>query len=198
LIYFTVFTAHWDKVTLSQFLGNFILSFLLKLPLPIRSTSLNLLPRMATPAFRFCPFSIKNTVLLCALRSVFKEAIEEGDFEFLQNHWLSISVTDIGFEFWVSFVDDDLLLSTPIQQKKHDVSFKASAEDLLLIAARKQDPDTLFFKRRLQIEGDTELGLAVKNLIDSVDLDSLPSAVHRFVVHSAQVIQTTRDEEANR
>jgi predicted lipid carrier protein YhbT len=33
-----------------------------------------------------------------------------------------------------------------------------------MIAARKQDPDTLFFQRRLVIEGDTELGLYVKNL----------------------------------
>ncbi|STL79926.1 sterol-binding protein [Escherichia coli] len=48
------------------------------------------------------------------------------------------------------------------QNAQADVSFSADASDLLMIAARKQDPDTLFFQRRLVIEGDTELGLYVK------------------------------------
>ena len=34
---------------------------------------------------------------------------------------------------------------------------------------REEDPDTLFFNRKLHIEGDTELGLITKNLLDSVD-----------------------------
>ncbi|MDI5829425.1 SCP2 sterol-binding domain-containing protein, partial [Salmonella enterica subsp. enterica serovar Kentucky] len=38
------------------------------------------------------------------------------------------------------------------QQADADVSFSADASDLLMIAARKQDPDTLFFQRRLVIE----------------------------------------------
>ncbi len=44
------------------------------------------------------------------------------------------------------------------QQADADVSFSADASDLLMIAARKQDPDTLFFQRRLVIEGDTGWG----------------------------------------
>jgi predicted lipid carrier protein YhbT len=55
-----------------------------------------------------------------------------------------------------------------------DVSFSADASDLLMIAARKQDPDTLFFQRRLVIEGDTELGLYVKNLMDAIELEQMP------------------------
>ena len=46
--------------------------------------------------------------------------------------------------------------------EQEDVSFSGNANDLVLIAARKEDPDTLFFQRRLRIEGDTELGLYVK------------------------------------
>ena len=45
----------------------------------------------------------------------------------------------------------------------------ASAHDFLLLAQRKEDPDTLFFSRRLVMEGDTELGLLVKNTIDAID-----------------------------
>ena len=43
------------------------------------------------------------------------------------------------------------------------------------MAARRRDPDTLFFQRRIVVEGDTELGLAVKNLLDSLDPSELPS-----------------------
>ncbi|HNF90017.1 MAG TPA: hypothetical protein PLL19_11845, partial [Thiobacillaceae bacterium] len=32
---------------------------------------------------------------------------------------------------------------------------------------------TLFFNRRLLIEGDTDLGLTLKNLLDAVDWDDL-------------------------
>ena len=39
---------------------------------------------------------------------------------------------------------------------------------------RQEDPDTLFFNRRLKIEGDTELGLVVKNLLDSIDWSTVP------------------------
>lgn len=51
-----------------------------------------------------------------------------------------------------------------------DVTFTASAADFLLLATRRADPDTLFFERRLRIEGDTETGLQLKNMLDAVDL----------------------------
>ena len=50
-----------------------------------------------------------------------------------------------------------------------DVTLTASLRDFYLLAAREEDPDTLFFARRLCIEGDTETGLAVKNLLDAVE-----------------------------
>jgi len=39
----------------------------------------------------------------------------------------------------------------------------------LALALRREDPDTLFFSRRLVLEGDTELGLALKNALDALD-----------------------------
>lgn len=45
----------------------------------------------------------------------------------------------------------------------------ANARDFLQLMARREDPDTLFFSRRLLSEGDTELGLVVKNLLDGID-----------------------------
>jgi predicted lipid carrier protein YhbT len=42
------------------------------------------------------------------------------------------------------------------------------------LLARQEDPDTLFFNRELSIEGDTELGLVVKNMLDAVEWPQLP------------------------
>lgn len=49
-----------------------------------------------------------------------------------------------------------------------DVTVRATLADYLALARRREDPDTLFFTRRLLLEGDTELGLAVKNAIDAL------------------------------
>jgi predicted lipid carrier protein YhbT len=52
-----------------------------------------------------------------------------------------------------------------------DVRISGTLHDFLLLATRREDPDTLFFNRRLNIEGDTETGLHVKNLLDALDYD---------------------------
>lgn len=54
-----------------------------------------------------------------------------------------------------------------------DLTLSATAHDFLLLAQRRQDPDTLFFSRRLSMEGDTELGLVVKNALDAIELPVL-------------------------
>jgi len=48
-----------------------------------------------------------------------------------------------------------------------DATIRAGLEDYLALALRREDPDTLFFSRKLVIEGDTELALSIKNALDS-------------------------------
>ena len=47
--------------------------------------------------------------------------------------------------------------------------------DYLALALREEDADTLCFARRLLMDGDTELGLLVKNTLDAVDWEALQS-----------------------
>lgn len=54
-----------------------------------------------------------------------------------------------------------------------DLCISASAHDFVRLAQRHDDPDTLFFNRRLSMEGDTELGLVVKNTLDALELPVL-------------------------
>lgn len=51
------------------------------------------------------------------------------------------------------------------------VEIAGTAADFWRLATRSEDPDTLFFNRRLCIEGETETGLLVKNLLDSLEWD---------------------------
>ncbi|MFA9460051.1 ubiquinone anaerobic biosynthesis accessory factor UbiT [Thiohalorhabdus sp. Cl-TMA] len=52
-----------------------------------------------------------------------------------------------------------------------DVRVRGRAEDLLRLALGMEDADTLFFNRRLCMEGDTATGLYLKNLLDALEVD---------------------------
>jgi predicted lipid carrier protein YhbT len=52
-----------------------------------------------------------------------------------------------------------------------DVRISGNLGDFWQLASRSEDPDTLFFHRRLAIEGETEAGLYLKNLLDAMDFD---------------------------
>lgn len=54
-----------------------------------------------------------------------------------------------------------------------DLTISAGSYDFFQLAQRQQDPDTLFFSRRLSMEGDTELGLVVKNALDALEFPVL-------------------------
>ncbi|WP_086983174.1 ubiquinone anaerobic biosynthesis accessory factor UbiT [Vibrio aphrogenes] len=150
---------------------------------------------MSIPA-KLIPQSVHNKVLLEGLQRVFHEALEDGDFEFLQDRWLKVSISDLNLSWMISYQDEKLIVSQSPQSQ--DVSFSGTLNDLVLIAGRKEDPDTLFFQRRLKIEGDTELGLEVKNLMDSLDLDSLPKPVTQCMEQLANFVQKGMSQPATK
>ncbi|HBR1086703.1 TPA: SCP2 domain-containing protein [Klebsiella pneumoniae] len=145
----------------------------------------SLMSLMSVPV-KLAPFALKRQVLEQVLSWQFRQALAEGELEFLEGRWLSIHVRDIGLLWYTSVVDGRLVVS---QQADADVSFSADASDLLMIAARKQDPDTLFFQRRLVIEGDTELGLYVKNLMDAIELEQMPKALRVMLLQLADFVE---------
>ena len=166
----------------------------LTLPVTVRGKIIKTIPNILRPTLALIPTKLQKKLILPALHSVFSEAISEGDFDFLEGKWLKISITDLNLNWLISFADNRLIMADDEKAVKEDVSFSASGDDLLLIAGRKQDPDTLFFQRRLKIEGDTELGLEVKNLIDAIELELLPKSIHKFVEYSAELLQQTHNE----
>lgn len=132
------------------------------------------------------PQTVQKKALLEGLKTIFHEALEDGDFDFLEGKWLKVSIRDLNLSWYISYEMQQLVVADKAQQE--DVSFSGNLNDLVLIAGRKEDPDTLFFQRRLSIEGDTELGLEVKNLMDSVDLDLLPKSLQMLINQLADFV----------
>ena len=86
-----------------------------------------------------------------------------GAFDYLAGRRLGVEVTDLGLRWVVAIGARRVEVLAPGAESESSV--RGSATDLLLLASRLEDADTLFFQRRLQLTGDTELGLAVRNLL---------------------------------
>ncbi|MBF0471110.1 MAG: SCP2 sterol-binding domain-containing protein [Gammaproteobacteria bacterium] len=54
---------------------------------------------------------------------------------------------------------------------KWDVRISGDFSGFWQLATRTEDPDTLFFNRQLDLEGETETGLYLKNILDGLDFD---------------------------
>jgi O2-independent ubiquinone biosynthesis accessory factor UbiT len=79
------------------------------------------------------------------------------------------------------------------------VTIRGALRDFVALARRREDPDTLFFQRRLVVEGETETGLHLKNLLDGWDYDleghvraTLPRSLARFTITAVDTVQALR------
>ncbi|MGL6521867.1 ubiquinone anaerobic biosynthesis accessory factor UbiT [Aeromonas dhakensis] len=151
-------------------------------------------PRFLRHPLRLVPFALQQHLMERLLASVFKEAIADGDFAFLAGKWLKVEVSDLELCWFISEQEGKLVVARHCEQA--DVCFSGGSNDLILIAGRKEDPDSLFFQRKLKIEGNTELGLEVKNLMDNLDLDGLPSLVRYPLMDLATFIEQARASSA--
>ena len=157
----------------------------------IHSTFVDKAPQVLGITLRCIPFNLKKQVIEQLLQLQFKHSLEDGDLDFLENRWLKIEVTDLQLIWFVSLIENKLVVS---REEIADVSFIGNANDMIMIATRRQDPDTLFFQRRLIVEGDTELGLYVKNLMDSIELESMPKPLRITLEKLADLIESAPKE----
>lgn len=154
---------------------------MLKKPLP----QLLALGDRVLPATRHVPFFMQRLALQRSLNKVFAEPLAEGLFDLLDNRWMRIRVNNLDLTWCIS-KDPQLGKLRVARHAPVEVTISGNWREFLLLASRQEDPDTLFFRRRLHIDGDTELGLAVKNLIDSLDPDMLPPWLWRTLENLGQ------------
>jgi O2-independent ubiquinone biosynthesis accessory factor UbiT len=112
--------------------------------------------------------------LTSGLNAVLKlKLLPEDSLELLEGRSFLVDVLDSGGRACFTYRDGLFRpLFTPPETP--DLAFRANLSAFLQLVARQEDPDTLFFNRELSIEGDTELGLVVKNMLDAVEWPELP------------------------
>ena len=110
-------------------------------------------------------------LLVTALNKVLAKELPADVRQYLLGKKLRIHVTDARLTF--DFTCNGVRFEASNKQDETDLTISANAQDFLRLAQRQEDPDTLFFNRRLSMEGDTELGLVVKNAIDALELPVL-------------------------
>ena len=89
----------------------------------------------------------------------------------LHGKLVSIRVTDAGISLFFTINSTGFVACKA--DKTPDLAISATAHDFFLLGTRREDPDTLFFSRRLVVEGETELGLIAKNTLDSIEMPKL-------------------------
>lgn len=104
--------------------------------------------------------------------------VRPADLQPLHGKHVCVRVTDLGIELHLGVTQTAFIPRS--RGSRPDLTISASAHDFLLLALRREDPDTLFFQRRLVMEGDTELGLYVKNLLDGLESPLFGFGMGRF------------------
>ncbi|HAY41022.1 MAG TPA: sterol-binding protein [Gammaproteobacteria bacterium] len=130
------------------------------------SRSLFLLP----PPFALIPQTVNSKIFTAMFNQVFSRSLEDDDLCFLEGRFLTIEVLDIGLSFSVGLKSNSLVAGN--KHTSTDLTISANSCDFLSMIARKKDPDTLFFQRKIKMQGSTELGIYVKNFLDAFDVDS--------------------------
>ena len=86
----------------------------------------------------------------------------------LENRTVTIQITDIPWEMHFLIRDRYIMQG---EAAESDVVISGKLAGFIDLLGGEEDPDALFFQRRLNMEGDTETGVHVKNLLDSLEYD---------------------------
>lgn len=120
---------------------------------------------LLTSIDRQLPVPVKQLFAEAPLNHLFADAIADGDFDEFQGRRIRLEIQGgqpgLTIGFWAGRLR--------VVDGPGEATIRGSLAAFGTLAERKQDPDQLFFQRKLVIEGDTELGLALKNLLDSLE-----------------------------
>lgn len=130
-----------------------------------------LIPQPVSALISLLPRYPHSLIFTRAINLALNDKLHEEVWEPLHGKQICIRVKDAGIAFHFTLGPKGLMARHAAHQT--DLTISASAQDFFLLAMRKEDPDTLFFSRRLIMEGDTELGLLVKNTLDALELPPL-------------------------
>jgi predicted lipid carrier protein YhbT len=154
----------------------------LPLRLPDRIPDFTLPPALARFGPRL-PQLPPTLVLIGALNLALGRLLPREPLEPLLGKRITIRVLDAGMN--LRFIYGERGFRPVFDATAPDLTMSARSRDFLALLLREEDPDTLFFSRRLRMEGDTELGLLMKNTLDGIEMPTFDAARLRafFIRH---------------
>lgn len=147
-------------------------------------------PRRWAPLLRALPPRWQARAIEAAVMRALAEPLRQGVLAPLQDRRIGIDVEDLGMRWVLRIEGERLQVCDPDAVAESTVC--GSATDLLLLASRREDADTLFFQRRLRVTGDTELGLLARNLLDQLPWESVPLGLRILLHRGAGLAQSAR------
>jgi predicted lipid carrier protein YhbT len=154
---------------------------------------LRLLPppaRLSAPLRVVLPPPVLRAALRGAIARVVSGPLAAGRLDEVRGRKLGVEITDLKLRWVVEVRERGLAVEVPGGEAEATV--RGRAVDLLLLASRLEDADTLFFQRRLQLVGDTELGLLVRNLLDQLPWETIPLDVRLLLHRGARFARAAR------
>lgn len=145
-------------------------------------------PRRIAPLLRAVPPVAHRRLLERAMAKVLAAPLRDGTLDFMAGRRLGIEVSDLGLR-WVVELQGQRLAAVDAAA---EATVRGSATDLLLLAGRLEDADTLFFQRRLLLTGDVELGLTARNLLDRLPWESVPLGLRIALNRGARLARAAR------
>ena len=112
------------------------------------------------------PHSVNLALALNAARKL--GVLPEDTLQQIEGRTFRVTVLDTGMVADFAY-NGGAFRPVFIAVDKPDLHFTARLSAFLQMVSRQEDPDTLFFNRSLTVEGDTELGLRVKNMLDALE-----------------------------
>lgn len=151
--------------------------------------------RMLRPLL-WLPPQLPESIIALSCSHLLREAIVDGQLDELAGRLLLVELHEPRLDLRFTLERGRVRPAPP--RWPPAVTVRAHAADLLLVLDQRVDPDTLFFRRRLQISGDTALGLTVKNLLDGLDTGTLPAPARRLLGGLADIVPAGRRPQSIR
>ncbi|MBJ6978466.1 SCP2 sterol-binding domain-containing protein [Luteimonas sp. MC1782] len=145
-------------------------------------------PRRWAPLLRALPPRLQQRLLERGMAAVLATPVADGSLAFMEGRRLGIDVTDLDLH-WVIELRGGRLQAV---EGAPEASVGGTATDLLLLAGRLEDADTLFFQRRLVLTGDVELGLTARNTLERLPWESVPLALRIGLNRGARLARAAR------
>ncbi len=161
---------------------------------PATQSLLRLLPppRRWAPLLRWLPPSTLAQAFQRGATQVLAPVLARGELAALDGRVLAIELSDLELGFVVRVQASCLRIDPLCANDAVEARVRGSLTDLLLLTSRLEDADTLFFQRRLSVNGDTELGLLARNLLDQLDWSQIPLPLRIALNRAAKLAESAR------